>query len=107
MIKTIGLVGILCAAAIFGMTWARQNFQRTEKAPTAVLQAAATTLEFSHRRTGTYAGAARAGDARLGGPVPVLHRVRRSAHRRSRRHADLRRLPALVDLPEQLRDLRR
>ena len=42
MIKTIGLVGILCAAAIFGMTWARQNFQTTEKAPTAILQAAAT-----------------------------------------------------------------
>lgn len=57
MIKTIGLVGILCAAAIFGMTWARQNFQTTEKAPTAILQAAATTLEFSHRTTGTYAGA--------------------------------------------------
>jgi hypothetical protein len=57
MIKTIGLVGILCAAAIFGMTWARQNFQTTEKAPAAVLQAAATTLEFSHRRTGTYVGA--------------------------------------------------
>jgi hypothetical protein len=57
MIKTIGLVGILCAAAIFGMTWARQNFQTTEKAPAAVLQAAATTLEFSHRTTGTYAAA--------------------------------------------------
>jgi hypothetical protein len=55
MIKTIGLVGILCAAAIFGMTWARQNFQTTEKAPTAILQAAATALEFSHRTTGTYA----------------------------------------------------
>ena len=58
MIKTIGLVGILCAAAIFGMTWARQNFQTTEKAPTAILQAAATAIEFSHRTTGTYAGAA-------------------------------------------------
>ena len=58
MIKTIGLVGILCAAAIFGMTWARQNFQTTEKAPTAILQAAATALEFSHRRTGTYVGGA-------------------------------------------------
>ena len=57
MIKTIGLVGILCAAAIFGMTWARQNFQTTERAPTAILQAAATALEFTHRRTGTYAGA--------------------------------------------------
>ena len=57
MIKTIGLVGIVCAAAIFGMTLARQNFQTTEKAPTAILQAAATTLEFSHRTTGTYAAA--------------------------------------------------
>ena len=58
MVKTIGLVGILCAAAIFGMTWARQNFQTTEKAPTAILQAAATAIEFSHRTTGTYVGAA-------------------------------------------------
>ena len=58
MIKTIGLVGILCAAAIFGMTWARQSFKTTEKAPTAILQAAATAIEFSHRTTGTYAGAA-------------------------------------------------
>jgi hypothetical protein len=57
MIKTVGLVGILCAAAIFGMTWARQNFHTTEKAPTAILQAAATAIEFSHRTTGTYAGA--------------------------------------------------
>ncbi|HEX2292772.1 MAG TPA: hypothetical protein VHH55_05620 [Gaiellaceae bacterium] len=57
MIKTIGLVGILCAAAIFGLSWARQNFQTTEKAPTAILQAAATAIEFSHRSTGTYAGA--------------------------------------------------
>jgi hypothetical protein len=58
MVKTIGLVGILCAAAIFGMTWARQNFQTTEKAPTAILQASATALEFTHKTTGTYAGAA-------------------------------------------------
>ena len=57
MIKTIGLVGILCAAAIFGMTWARQNFQTTEKRPLPILQAAATALEFSHRTTGTYAAA--------------------------------------------------
>jgi hypothetical protein len=57
MIKTIGLVGIVCAAAIFGMTWARQNFQTTEKAPAAILQTAATALEFSHRTTGTYAAA--------------------------------------------------
>jgi hypothetical protein len=54
MIKTIGLVGILCAAAILGMTWARQNVQTTEKAPAAILQAAATVLELNHRTTGTY-----------------------------------------------------
>ena len=58
MVKTIGLAGILCAAAIFGMTWARQTFQTTEKAPTAILQAAATALEFSHRANGTYAAGA-------------------------------------------------
>ena len=58
MVKTIGIVGVLCAAAIFGMTWARQNFQTTEKAPSAILQAAATAIEFTHRTTGTYAGAA-------------------------------------------------
>ena len=54
MIKTIGLVGILCAAAILGMTWARQSFQTTEKAPAVILQAAATVLELNHRTTGTY-----------------------------------------------------
>ena len=58
MIKTIGLVGILCAAAIFGMTWARQNFQTTEKAPSAILDAAATAMEFNHRTSGTYVGSA-------------------------------------------------
>ena len=56
MIRTIGLVGILCALAIAGMTWARQSFQTAEKAPTAILQAAAVALEFSHRTNGTYAG---------------------------------------------------
>ena len=57
MFRTIGLVGVLCALAIGGMTWARQSMQRTEKAPSAILQAAATALEFTHRATGTYAGA--------------------------------------------------
>jgi hypothetical protein len=56
MLKTIGLVGVLCALAVFGMTWARQSFQTTEKAPAAILQAAAVALEFSHRTNGTYAG---------------------------------------------------
>jgi hypothetical protein len=57
MIKTIGLVGILCALAIVGMTWARQSFQTADKAPTAILEAAAVAIEFSHRANGTYAGA--------------------------------------------------
>lgn len=57
MIKTIGLVGMLCALAIGGMMWTRQSFQGTEPAPAAILQAAATALEFSHRASGTYAGA--------------------------------------------------
>jgi hypothetical protein len=55
MIKTIGLVGILCALALTGLSWAQKSFQTTEKAPTAVLDAAAVALEFSHRTTGTYA----------------------------------------------------
>ena len=94
MIKTIGLVGVLCAAAILGMTWARQSFQTTERAPTAILQAAATVLELNHRTIGTY-------------DAPVLHRVRRPAHRRSQRDADRRRLSALIDRLEQLGDLGR
>jgi hypothetical protein len=57
MIKTVGLVGILCALGIVGMMFAQRNFQSTEKAPAAILQAAATALEFSHRANGTYAGA--------------------------------------------------
>jgi hypothetical protein len=57
MIKTIGLVGILCALAIAGMSWARQSLQTTDKAPTAILEAAAVAVEFSHRANGTYAGA--------------------------------------------------
>jgi hypothetical protein len=55
MIRTIGLVGILCALAIWGLTWARQSFQTTEKAPSALLGATAVVLEANHRTTGTYA----------------------------------------------------
>jgi hypothetical protein len=55
VIKTIGLVGILCALAITGWMWAQKSFQTTEKAPSAILDAAAVALEFSHRTTGTYA----------------------------------------------------
>jgi hypothetical protein len=57
MVRTIGLVGILCAAAIVGMSWARESFQTTEKAPTAILDAATVALELNHRTNGTYAGA--------------------------------------------------
>jgi hypothetical protein len=56
MIRAIGLVGILCALAIWGMTWARQSFQATEKAPSAILAAAAVAFEANHRTRGTYAG---------------------------------------------------
>lgn len=55
MVKTIGLVSMLCALVIAGMMWTRQSFQATESAPSAILDAAATALEFSHRNTGTYA----------------------------------------------------
>jgi hypothetical protein len=57
MTKTIGIVGILCALAIAGTMWARQSVQTTDRAPTAILEAAAVAIEFSHRTTGTYAGA--------------------------------------------------
>jgi hypothetical protein len=43
--------------AIGGWMWTRQSLQTTERAPSAILQAAATALEFSHRTNGTYAGA--------------------------------------------------
>ena len=56
MIKTFGLVGILCALAIVGMSWARESFQTTQKAPSAILQTAAVVLEANHRINGTYAG---------------------------------------------------
>jgi hypothetical protein len=58
MIRTISLVGILCALAIVGMTWARQSFQTAQKAPQAILQTAAVVLEANHRTSGTYAGTA-------------------------------------------------
>src|SRR5215207_10839667 len=37
--------------------WTRQSLQTPDRAPSAILQAAATALEFSHRTNGTYAGA--------------------------------------------------
>jgi hypothetical protein len=55
MIRAIGLVGILCVLAIFGLTWARESFQTTQKAPQAILEAATVVLELNHRTTGTYA----------------------------------------------------
>ena len=56
MLKTVGLVGILCALAIAGMMWTRQSFQTSEKAPSAILLAAGTAIEFTHKSTGTYLG---------------------------------------------------
>ena len=57
MIKSLSLISLVFALAIGGWMWTRQSLQTTERAPTAVLQAAGTALEFSHRSTGTYAGA--------------------------------------------------
>jgi hypothetical protein len=57
VIKTLSLLSLVCALAIGGWMWTRQSLQTTDRAPTAILQAAATALEFSHRTNGTYAGA--------------------------------------------------
>ena len=57
MIKTLSLLSLVCALAIGGWTWTRQSLQTTDRAPAAILQAAATALEFSHRANGTYSGA--------------------------------------------------
>lgn len=56
MLRTLSLLSLVCALAIAGWMWTRQSFQASERAPTAILQAAATALEFSHRANGTYAG---------------------------------------------------
>jgi 2-keto-3-deoxy-6-phosphogluconate aldolase len=57
VIKTLSLLSLVCALAIGGWMWTRQSLQTTDRAPAAILQAAATALEFSHRANGTYAGA--------------------------------------------------
>ena len=57
MLRTLSLLSLVCALAIGGWMWTRQSLQTTERAPSAILQAAATALEFSHRTNGTYAGA--------------------------------------------------
>ena len=57
MLKTLSLLSLVSALAISGWMWTRQSLQTTDRAPTAILQAAATALEFSHRANGTYAGA--------------------------------------------------
>jgi hypothetical protein len=57
VIKTLSLFSLVCALAIGGWMWTRQSLQTTDRAPQAILQAAATALEFNHRATGTYAGA--------------------------------------------------
>jgi hypothetical protein len=56
MIKTFGLIGILCALLVVGLSWARGSFQTAEKAPSAMLQTAAVVLEANHRINRTYAG---------------------------------------------------
>ena len=56
MIKAFGFVAILCMLAIVGMSWARESFQTTQKAPSAMLDTAAVVLEANHRLNGTYAG---------------------------------------------------
>jgi hypothetical protein len=57
VIKTLSLLSLVCALAIGGWMWTRQSLQTTDRAPEAILQAAATALEFSHKANGTYAGA--------------------------------------------------
>ena len=52
------MLSIVVGLAIAGWMWTRQAVHATEKAPQAVLDAAAAALEFSHRTNGTYAGAA-------------------------------------------------
>ncbi|HEY7708020.1 MAG TPA: hypothetical protein VH968_12710 [Gaiellaceae bacterium] len=58
MLRTLTLVSILCGLAVTGWMFTRNQLQTTEAAPAAILQAAATAMEFSHRANGTYAGAA-------------------------------------------------
>lgn len=58
MIRTLSLLSLVSALAIGGWMWSRQSLQTTDRAPSAILVAAATALEFSHRASGTYAGAA-------------------------------------------------
>lgn len=58
MLKSLSIVSLVFALAIGGWMWSRQSLQTTDRAPTAILQAAGTALEFAHRASGTYAGAA-------------------------------------------------
>ena len=51
------MISLVFALAIGGWMWTRQSLQTTDRAPEAILQAAATALEFSHKANGTYAGA--------------------------------------------------
>ena len=57
VIKTLSLLSLVCALAIGGWMWTRQSLQTTDRAPSAILLAAATALEFGHKANGTYAGA--------------------------------------------------
>jgi hypothetical protein len=58
VIKTLTMLSLVCGLAVAGWMWTRQAVQTTDAAPEAVLAAAATALEFSHRANGTYAGEA-------------------------------------------------
>ncbi len=49
VVKTFGLLSLVCVLATGGWMWTRQSLQTTDRAPAAILQAAATALEFSHR----------------------------------------------------------
>ncbi|MBA2360593.1 MAG: hypothetical protein H0V79_06625 [Actinobacteria bacterium] len=56
MLRTLTVLSLVCGLAVAGWMWTRQSFQTTDPAPTAILQAATTALELSHRTNGTYAG---------------------------------------------------
>ena len=44
VIKTLSLLSLVCALAIGGWMWTRQSLQTTDRAPSAILQAAGTAL---------------------------------------------------------------
>lgn len=58
VVRSLSLISLVCALAIGGWMWSRQSLQTTDRAPSAILIAAGTALEFNHRANGTYAGPA-------------------------------------------------